>query len=106
MNLYETLKRIKAKGYHPILAHPERYVYMDEAKYRKLKGTGVKFQLNLFSLTGSYGTEIKKKSKKLLSLGMYDVAGSDVHHLSVLGETSNIRIPAAAVWGEIISNRI
>ncbi|MDR2775379.1 MAG: hypothetical protein LBC19_11690 [Tannerella sp.] len=41
----------------------------------------------------------KKKSKKLLSLGMYDVAGSDVHHLSVLGETSNIRIPVAAVWG-------
>lgn len=28
MNLYETLERIKSKGYYPVLAHPERYVYM------------------------------------------------------------------------------
>lgn len=79
MGLYDILSRIRAKGYHPVLAHPERYVYMSESNYRKLKNMGVKFQLNIFSLVGLYGSEAKEKSTWLLQTDFYDLQGSDVH---------------------------
>lgn len=66
MGLNNILLRIKSKGYTPVLAHPERYNYMEESDYRQLKGLSVKFQLNLFSLVGAYGTEVRKKARWLM----------------------------------------
>lgn len=83
MGLNNILLRIKAKGYVPILAHPERYVYMDEDNYRQLKAMNILFQLNLPSLVGGYGTEIRKKAEWLLKNGLYDLTGSDTHRLAV-----------------------
>lgn len=83
MGLNNILLRIKAKGYVPILAHPERYVYMDEDDYLQLKAMNVLFQLNLPSLVGGYGTEIRKKAEWLLKSGLYDLTGSDTHRLAV-----------------------
>ena len=57
IGLSDFLLRIKSKGYIPILAHPERYNYMDENDYQQLKGLNVKFQLNLFSLVVHTGWE-------------------------------------------------
>ena len=65
IGLNNILLRIKAKGYYPVLAHPERYLYMDMAAYQRLKSLDVKFQLNLFSLTGLYGKDAQKKAKAL-----------------------------------------
>ena len=79
IKFHETLKQIKSMGYYPLLAHPERYMYMDEAEYRRLREEGVKFQLNLASLAGGYGKIVKKKALWLLEKGFYDVAGSDLH---------------------------
>lgn len=87
MGLNNILLRIKSKGYIPVLAHPERYNYMDEGDYRQLKEMNVKFQLNLFSLTGAYGTEVRKKTEWLLKNGFYDLTGSDTHSLAVLEST-------------------
>ena len=78
------LLRIKAKGYYPVLAHPERYLYMDMAAYQRLKSLDVKFQLNLFSLTGLYGKDAQKKANDLLKAGMYDYTGTDLHRREVL----------------------
>ena len=75
----ETLQQIKSLGYHPLLAHPERFMYLDNAEYRKLHDDGVKFQLNLASLAGGYGSAVKKKALWLLSNGLYTVTGSDLH---------------------------
>lgn len=83
MGLKNILLRIKAKGYYPVLAHPERYVYMDGDDYRQLKGMNVLFQLNLPSIVGMYGPDVKKKAEGLLKSGLYDLAGSDTHRLSV-----------------------
>lgn len=84
MGLTDLLLRIKSKGFYPILAHPERYAYMDEEDYRKLKEIGIKFQLNLFSLTGLYGPEAHKKAEYLLRHGLYDLTGTDTHRYDVL----------------------
>lgn len=79
MRLHETLKQIKSIGYHPLLAHPERYMYMSKEEYIELHEDGVKFQLNMPSLAGCYGTAVKKKAEWLLGKGLYSVAGSDLH---------------------------
>lgn len=84
MGLTDILQRIKSKGYHPVLAHPERYVYMDTPLYRRLKSSGVLFQLNLLSLVGLYGKLARLQARQLLEKGYYDLAGTDLHTLDVL----------------------
>ena len=84
MGLNNILLRIKAKGYYPVLAHPERYIYMRRDEYERLKSMDIKFQLNLFSLTGLYGKEAQKKANDLLKAGMYDYTGTDLHRREVL----------------------
>lgn len=85
MQLHDTLLRIKSHGFHPLLAHPERYVYMDNEQYRTLHENGIKFQLNLLSLAGGYGRTAEKKAGWLLRNNMYKVAGSDMHNIDALG---------------------
>lgn len=84
MDLQNILLRIKAKGYYPILAHPERYLYMNESDYQQLKSINVQFQLNQFSLLCLYGKEVKKKALMLQKLRMYDYTGTDLHRLNTL----------------------
>lgn len=80
MDFEATLKGIRQKGYYPLLAHPERYAYIQSIEeYQELKKHGVLFQLNLLSLTGFYGKVVMEKSLRLLKSGMYDVFGSDIH---------------------------
>lgn len=66
-------------GYVPVLAHPERYRYMDESDYRKWKERGVVFQCNYVSLIGGYGETARKKLEWMLKEGMVNLTGSDVH---------------------------
>ena len=80
--LHDILKRIKSKGYFPVLAHPERYIYMGQKDYQQLKQLGVAFQLNLPSLAGAYGTEAKRKAQWLLEKGYYQYIGTDTHRSS------------------------
>ena len=81
MHLYDTIEDIRSKGYIPLLAHPERYVYMHTPNYHHLNEMGVKFQLNLLSLLGAYGGDAVRKSHKLLAAGLYTACGTDLHNL-------------------------
>ena len=83
-DLYGILSKVKSKGYFPILAHPERYVYMDDAEYRRLKDMGIRFQLNLSSLAGFYGKTAQGKAERMLKLGYYDFTGTDLHNRVML----------------------
>jgi len=80
----DKLRRTFAAGYYPILAHPERYVYMEHRNYVRLLDMGVRFQLNLYSLTGMYGRPAAKKAEKLLGDGAYSLIGTDTHRLTQL----------------------
>lgn len=82
MGFDDLIDSIMTAGYYPLLAHPERYVYMDESDYIKLHDKGVKMQLNYVSLVGGYGDIAKKKSIWLLKNGYIDVIGSDLHRLN------------------------
>ena len=81
MDMDALLNQVKQKGYYPVLAHPERYVYMDRGRYTVLKDMGILFQLNLSSLGGAYGSEAKDKARWLLKHNYYNLAGSDLHSL-------------------------
>lgn len=81
IDFYKTLKLIKEKGYSPILAHPERYGYMEENAYDYLISMGVKLQMNLMSLVGAYGKAAQEKAVNILSKGYYSFFGSDLHCL-------------------------
>ena len=79
MDMDAILRRIKQKGIYPMLAHPERYVYMNKERYKELKNNGIRFQLNLSSVAGAYGSEAKDKALWLLKQNFYNIAGSDLH---------------------------
>lgn len=75
------IDEIMRKSYRPLLAHPERYRYMSEKDYRRLKQRGVLFQMNLGALVGGYSPETQAKSQYLLKEGFYNFIGSDTHSL-------------------------
>lgn len=81
MDLYSLLRKVKSIGYYPLLAHPERYIYMEDKDYKALREEGVQFQLNLGSMVGAYGDTAKIKAERLLSGGYYSVLGTDLHSL-------------------------
>jgi len=83
MNLYGLFAKIKSAGYYPILAHPERYIYMGERDYEAIRGMGVLFQLNLFSLLGFYGDMARVKAESMLKKGYYGICGTDLHKAKV-----------------------
>jgi tyrosine-protein phosphatase YwqE len=81
MDMDKILLRIKQRGLYPMLAHPERYVYMNKERYTELKDKGIRFQLNLSSLAGAYGSEAKDKALWILKKEYYNLVGSDLHSL-------------------------
>jgi tyrosine-protein phosphatase YwqE len=70
-------------GFKPILAHPERYPFYIEhpESYNRLHEAGVRFQVNLLSLSGYYGKAIKKNAEMLLRNRMVSFIGTDLHHM-------------------------
>ncbi len=102
MNFHALLERVKSKGYFPVLAHPERYIYMDEKEYKALKAMGIRFQMNYYSPVGIYGSEAKKKSEWLLSQGFYDLSGSDTHRLRILHAALTHRALSSSVVSRML----
>jgi len=81
IGLFEILYEIKANGYIPILAHPERYLYLNYKKIIKLKKFGCLLQANLLSFTDYYGVSVRKNLEKIIEKDLIDFAGSDIHNL-------------------------
>ena len=108
IKMRDTLQQIKSLGYHPLLAHPERYMYLNHAEYVKLHSEGVKFQLNLTSLAGGYGKVVKKKAEWLLSNGLYSVAGSDLHCEDAIEYITNCKLSKQAIEqvNSLLTNRL
>lgn len=81
-NISKTIFDIEIKGYQPILAHPERYTFYfkDKSRLKRFKEKGCLLQLNLLSVLGYYGKEVRQLADTLLKEKMYDLAGTDLHH--------------------------
>ena len=98
--LHEYIFKLRTKGYKPILAHPERYLFYsdDFEKYFRLKDFGCKFQVNLLSLMGYYGKPVLKNARKLLKHRLVDFLATDLHHsqqLELLKKARGARLVAS-----------
>lgn len=83
-NLQQTIFELKAAGYQPVLAHPERYTYLYGRfpEIQKLKQEyGVLLQLNLNSLAGYYSPAARHVAEQMIDGGLVDFVGTDTHHL-------------------------
>ena len=85
----EMIYRLIENNYVPIIAHPERYSYVqDNPEYvEELLQMGAMFQANYGSIIGLYGKKAEKTVKKLLKENLIQFLGSDVHgeeHVYVL----------------------
>lgn len=98
MNIKGILFEMQMQGYQPVIAHPERYVYLqsDKAFYDELRNIGCLFQLNILSLGGYYGRAVNELAQYLLKNNFYTLAGTDLHHAIHL-EALNDLYPAPQV---------
>lgn len=81
MNDKEVIYRLVENGYIPIIAHPERYPFIQENPdyLFELEEMGALFQSNYGSIIGMYGLKAKKTLKILLKSNLISFFGSDVH---------------------------
>lgn len=89
-NLFDIIFQLRLKGYQPIVAHPERYIYFQGlGEFEKLKDFGCYLQLNILSLMGHYGKPTKELALKLLKGNLADFLGTDMHHSRHLDTLKN-----------------
>jgi protein-tyrosine phosphatase len=81
-SIKDILFQLQMQGYLPVVAHPERYIYLEKEKtfYDELKDIGCLFQLNILSLTNYYGKSVHELAQFLIKKNYYDLVGTDLHH--------------------------
>ena len=94
LNFDQAIIEITKKGLTPVLAHPERYMYLHQSpgKYEEYRQKGILFQLNMLSLGPYYGKDVQKKAHQLLGSGMIDFIGTDTHSLKHLSAIKELQI--------------
>lgn len=88
------IRRIRAEGLMPILAHPERRAcWRGEHDYgfaERMKTAGALLQVDASGLTGEDGPRSDVEARRLLAEGLVDLIGSDGH-----GAKSPVRLDVA-----------
>ena len=94
LNLKEILFELQLKGYQPVLAHPERYLYFAANKgwYEQLRDAGCLFQLNLLSFRGHYGKDAQQLAEWLVKKGYVELLGTDLHRAQHLAGLDSPKI--------------
>lgn len=112
MNIKDILFKMQMQGYQPVIAHAERYTYLERNKnfYTELRDTGCLFQLNLLSLNGHYGRSVTELAQYLLKNGYYSLVGTDLHHSGHLEGLQRFEMTALLKKeldsGQIINSRL
>ncbi|MDR2292301.1 MAG: hypothetical protein LBE11_02370 [Prevotellaceae bacterium] len=80
-DLDDIIKKLCAKGYKPIIAHPELHHYLryDWKMIADLKGQGCLFQINLINMAGCFGDDVIVAAENLLRSKTYDLVGTGAH---------------------------
>lgn len=90
-NWQVTLCELMENGYFPIIAHPERYVYIqkDIEIAREMLDYGCELQVDAGGLLASAFSAERKTARRLLSAGMVSYIASDAHrpeHYATFGK--------------------
>jgi protein-tyrosine phosphatase len=94
LDLKDVLFEMQMQGYQPVIAHPERYIYLEKNKdfYTELFDAGYYFQCNILALTGGYGKAPKELAQWLAKNEYYHFLGTDLHHFRHLDGLFNPEI--------------
>ena len=93
-NFEDAIFELGMAGLKPIVAHPERYLYMVDSlrDYERWIDMGASLQLNYLSLTGQYGEASVKIMRHLLEHNMYSHVATDLHSLSQLNRLLTTKV--------------
>ena len=75
----DEVRRLLDDGYQPVLAHPERYLYLQMEDCKAFKEAGCQLQRNIGTLEGMYGETVRYRAEALDAQGMYDWIATDLH---------------------------
>lgn len=92
-NMEQAIFNLVMAGLQPVIAHPERYLYYahNYGDLERFHDMGAQFQMNLLSLSGTYGSDSLAILKWLLNKGWYSYIGSDAHSLPHMNNVSAMR---------------
>jgi len=92
-NINHVIFAMQTAGYKPVLAHIERYTFWHRNwdKFEEIVERGVRIQINLGSLTGAYGPDVRKIAERLIDAKMVHLLGSDCHHMQHIDLLHNVR---------------
>lgn len=93
MNVLDLIFQLTSKGYKPVLAHPERYLYYDNQfeQFEKFKEMGCSLQVNLLSLSDYYGKAQRKLAIRLLEADLVEFMGTDLHRISQVEKLTDFK---------------
>lgn len=85
-NFEDAIFELNMAGLKPIVAHPERYLYMVDSlrDYERWVDMGARLQMNYLSLTGQYGAASMKILRHLLDHDLYSFVATDLHSCAQL----------------------
>jgi len=81
VNAEAALMALRAQGWTPVVAHPERYRNLDPslAELVRFRRAGAYLALNAGSLFGGYGRTAAAHARRILQAGEADYVASDYH---------------------------
>jgi protein-tyrosine phosphatase len=95
LGLENLVRRLRRRGFRPVLAHPERNpeVQADPARLAPLVAAGALVQLTAASIDGRLGRTAGKCSRQILELELGHLVASDAHRAR--SSTRDTRLSAA-----------
>ncbi len=84
-DIVNTVYDLKISGYQPIVAHIERYGYVDLRIADEVKKEGGLIQINAESIVSIRNFKFRRRAMQLIKYGLVDFVASDVH-----GERKNL----------------
>jgi tyrosine-protein phosphatase YwqE len=77
------LAALVSRGYRPVIAHVERYRFVDHAQadwLERFEGAGAVLQGDVGSLAGQHGLDVQLFARRLAERGLVRIWGTDLHH--------------------------
>lgn len=104
--LKEAIFKINSIGLQPVMAHPERYMYIQSnfKLLEELAERNLLFQCNINAIEGYYSGAAKKVTKQMIKKNMVSFLGSDCHnmrHAQITKQAISHRYIQKAITGNL-----
>lgn len=80
-SIEEVVFNLSRSGFKPIIAHIERYPYLDFKDYLLIKSSGGLIQVNASAVLGLDGKKIQRLVMKMLKENLIDFIATDTHNM-------------------------